>query len=60
MIKSLQKRFITTAMIAVSVLLLVLLGAINVVNAWSSLGQTDSLLDALTESETGRQPRLDN
>lgn len=48
MIKSLQKRFITAAMIAVSVLLLVLLGAINVVNAWSSLGQTDSLLDALT------------
>ena len=60
MIRSLQKRFITAAMIAVSVLLLVLLGAINVVNAWSSLGQTDSLLDALTESETGRPPRLDN
>ena len=60
MIRSLQKRFITAAMIAVSVLLLVLLGTINVVNAWSSLGQTDSLLDALTESETGRPPRLDN
>ena len=52
MIKTLQKKFITTAMIAVTILLLVLLGAINVVNAWSSAKQTDSLLHFLTETET--------
>ena len=43
MIKTLQKKFITTAMIAVTVLLLVLLGVINAINAWSSVKQTDSL-----------------
>lgn len=52
MIKTLQKKFTVTAMIAVTTLLLVLLGVINVVNAWSTFKQTDSLLHFLTESET--------
>lgn len=52
MIKTLQKKFTTTAMIAVTILLSVLLGAINIVNAWSSAKQTDSLLHFLTETET--------
>lgn len=51
MIKTLQKKFTTTAMIAVTILLLVLLGGINIVNAWSSAKQTDSLLHFLTETE---------
>ena len=54
MIKSLQKRFVFTAMAAVTILLLVLLGVINAVNAWSSAKQTDALLHFLSESETKR------
>lgn len=60
MIKSLQKRFVITAMIAISVLLLVLLGAINAVNAWASLRQTDELLFSLLESEAGRPPHRED
>lgn len=52
MIKTLQKKFITTAMIAVTILLLVLLGVINGINAWSSVKQTDSLFHFLIETET--------
>ena len=50
MIRTLQKKFVVTAMIAVTVLLLVLLGALNVFNAVSNSRQTDTLLD-----ELGRQ-----
>ena len=51
MTKTLQRKFIVTAMIAVTVLLLVLLGAINVVNAISSSRQSDELLDMLARQE---------
>lgn len=61
MIRTLQKRFITTAMLAATILLSVLLGVINIVNVWSSAKQTDSLLRFLTETEasTMRQPHFD-
>ena len=47
MIRALQKKFVVTAMIAVTVLLLVVLGALNVVNAVSNARQTEFLLDDL-------------
>ena len=47
MIRALQKKFVVTAMIAVSVLLLVVLGALNVFNAVSNARQTEYLLDDL-------------
>ena len=47
MIRALQKKFVVTAMIAVSVLLLVVLGALNVFNAVSNARQTEFLLDDL-------------
>ncbi|MBQ9662387.1 MAG: HAMP domain-containing histidine kinase [Oscillospiraceae bacterium] len=50
MIRTLQKKFVVTAMIAVSVLLLVVLGALNIFNAVSNTRQTENLLD-----ELGRQ-----
>ena len=53
MIRSLQKKFVVTAMIAVTVLLLVVLGALNVFNAVSNARQTEFLLDDL-----GRQNAL--
>jgi signal transduction histidine kinase len=46
-IRALQKKFVVTAMIAVSVLLLVVLGALNVFNAVSNARQTEFLLDDL-------------
>ena len=51
MIRTLKKKFIVTAMIAVTVLLAVLLGAVNAVNAWSSRQEAESLLDYLTRQE---------
>ena len=53
MIRALQKKFVVTAMIAVTVLLLVVLGALNVFNAVSNARQTEFLLDDL-----GRQNAL--
>ena len=47
MIRALQKKFVVTAMIAVTVLLLVVLGALNVFNAVSNARQTEFLLDDL-------------
>ena len=47
MIRALQKKFVVTAMIAVTVLLLVVLGALNVFNAVSNTRQTEFLLDDL-------------
>ena len=58
MIRTLQKKFVITAMIAVTVLLLVVLGALNVFNTVSNIRQAEFLLDDL-----GRQavffPRTD-
>ena len=51
MIRTLQKKFIVTAMVAVTVLLLVLLGAINVFNYLSSSRQSDQLLEQLAALE---------
>ena len=53
MIRALQKKFVVTAMIAVTVLLLVVLGALNVFSAVSNARQTEFLLDDL-----GRQNAL--
>ncbi|MCR5663671.1 MAG: GHKL domain-containing protein [Oscillospiraceae bacterium] len=59
MIRTLRKRFTVTAMIAVTVLLLAILGAVNAFNAWSNERETEELLDALCETEPGggRGPR---
>ena len=53
MIRALLMKFVVTAMIAVTVLLLVVLGALNVFNAVSNARQTEFLLDDL-----GRQNAL--
>ena len=50
MIKSLQKRFIVTAMVAISLLLTVLLGVINVVNHVTTQRQIDHILEALVDN----------
>ena len=57
MSRILQKKFIATAMIAISVLLLVLLGTINVINAWSSEKQSDQMLEMLLEKELSSGPQ---
>ena len=46
--KTLQKKFVITAMAVISVLLLILLGAINGLNFWQTDRQTDRLLETLT------------
>lgn len=56
MIKTLQKKFITTAMLAITILLLVLLGTINIAYGIISDKQQDSLLNMLSENE-GMPPR---
>ena len=45
MIKTLKKKVIFTSMIAITILLVVLLGAVNVVNAWSNHQETENLLE---------------
>lgn len=57
MIKTLQRKFVITAMIAVSVLLIALLGALNIGNAVISSRQTDELLDSLLMSEVPHSPQ---
>ena len=52
MIKTLQKKFIVTAMIAITVLLVVLLGAINVVNIWATSQETDRMLGFISHTHT--------
>ena len=47
MIRTLQKKFIFTAMTAVTVLLAVVLGVLNLVNAFSNTRQSEALLDEL-------------
>lgn len=58
MIKTLQRKFITTAMIAISILILVLLGAINVIYYWTSDRQADRLLNMLSENEGMPSPEM--
>ena len=52
MIRALQKKFVVTAMIAVTVLLAAVLGALNVFNAVSNSRQTEFLLDDLGRQAT--------
>ena len=57
MIKTLKKKVIVTAMIAITILLVVLLGAVNIVNAWSYHQETEALLDDLSRLEaSGNRP----
>ena len=51
MIRTLQKKFIVTAMIAISVLLLVLLGGINLANLLSASRDSEELLEMLASLE---------
>lgn len=56
MIQTLKRKFIVTAMIAVTVLLIVLLGVVNVVNAWTTVQDTTRLLDNLVQMEAQGRP----
>ena len=58
MIRSLQKKFVVTAMIAVTVLLAVVLGALNIINAVSTTRQAENLLMELVmrSDRNGFQP----
>ena len=58
--RTLRKKFIVTAMIAVTVLLAAVLGAVNGFNAWTSAEEIDRQLEMLTQtrqvSGMGRDP----
>lgn len=58
MTKTLQRKFIGTAMIAITVLLFVLLSAINVINAVRISQENDSVLDMLVRNEEMRDDVL--
>lgn len=51
MIKQLQKKFVLSSMLAITILLVTVIGGINVFNAVSSDKQTDKLLSTLAEVE---------
>ncbi len=51
MIRTLQKKFVITAMIAITALLLVLLGAINVVNIGIVGNDTEKTLRMIAENQ---------
>lgn len=59
MIKKLQKKFIFSAMLAVTILLVLLLGTINIINAYSSINQNEKLINTLLNGETVMQPPRD-
>ena len=52
MTRALQRKFVVTAMVAVTVLLAVLLGVLNGVNAYTSSQQSGRLLEVLLRTET--------
>ena len=56
MIRALQKKFVITSMIAVSVLILVLLGGINITNIVISGKETKRTLSWITAQELGEFP----
>ena len=58
MIRTLKRKFIVTAMIAVTVLLVTLLGAVNIVNAWTTSRDTARQLEDLLRMETQGPPAL--
>ena len=51
MIKQLQRKFVFSAMLAITVLLIVVLGAVNIFNTISENQKTDKLLSTLAEVE---------
>lgn len=51
MIRTLKRKFIMAAMVAVTVLLVTLLGGVNVVNAWSARQESERLLENLVQFE---------
>lgn len=51
MIKQLQKKFVLSSMLAISVLLIVVLGGINIFNGIYAKRQTDNLLSTLSQVE---------
>ena len=51
MIKQLQRKFVVSAMLAISILLIVVLGGINIFNGISAKRQTDNLLATLGQVE---------
>lgn len=56
MIKKLQKKFIFSAMLAITILIVLLLGAINIGNAYASKNQNEQLINSLLNNETMKQP----
>ena len=56
MIRTLQKKFVFTAMAAITVLLLFLLGAINAANMLIVESQVDHALQVIADSESGGMP----
>ena len=58
MTKTLQKKFIGTAMIAITVLIVLLLGTINVLNAVRVSQENDELLDMLVRNREMRENRF--
>ena len=58
MIRTLKRRFIAAAMIAVTVLLVALLGAVNIANAWSNSRESARLLENLVQMEIEGRPEL--
>lgn len=51
MIKQLQRKFIVSSMLAITILLIVVLGGVNIFNTVSTNRQTDKLLSTLAEVE---------
>lgn len=58
MIRTLQRKFVFTAMLAVTILLVGLLGSINVINTGLNIRQTDMRLDMLLTEETSPIPQM--
>lgn len=56
MIQVLKKKFVITAMAAISILLVLLLGGINIVNAWSTAKEEETLLRVLLDNEIRQIP----
>ena len=56
MIKTLQKRFVVSAMLAITVLLAFLLGAINIAHGVITERQVEHILETLTESRGSYSP----
>lgn len=56
MIQVLKKKFVITAMAAISILLVLLLGGINIVNAWTTAKETNTLLEVLLDNEIRQIP----